>query len=440
MSINHFIRLGVTASCLIIAGSLSAQREQADSADVRTNAVRIFVDCERCDMNYIREEIPYVNYVRDVKEAQVYVLETAQSTGSGGRQYTFAFMGQENFEGMNDTLVYSSRPDDPIENTRRGRTQMMKMGLMRYVARSPLYSEVVIGSTRSVDEQDITDPWNYWVFEVEAEPRINAEETLTQLSMRGSASASKITPDWKIELDANYRYSRTRYDFEGQEFTAYSSSKGFDNLTVKSLGEHWSAGAKININSSTFSNQQFNIEIFPSLEFDVFPYSESNYRQLRILYGIGNSYNIYIDSTIYDKTRENLQLHNLSMAFEIQQKWGSVNVSLTASNYFHDWSKNRLELEGFLNVRIIKGLSLRINGSAARINDQLALAKGNLSEADILLRLQELETSYDIGGSVGLTYTFGSIYNNVVNPRFGNGGFRGGFGGGGFGGPGGFGR
>jgi hypothetical protein len=50
--------------------------------------------------------------------------------------------------------------------------------------------------------------------------------------------------------------------------------------------------------------------------------------------------------------------------------------------------------------------------------------KGEASEADILLQLQELETSYHLEGELGLTYTFGSIYNNIVNPRFGNGGRR----------------
>jgi len=51
----------------------------------------------------------------------------------------------------------------------------------------------------------------------------------------------------------------------------------------------------------------------------------------------------------------------------------------------------------------------------------LSLVKGEASEAEILLQLQELETSYHLEGGLGLTYTFGSIYNNIVNPRFGNG-------------------
>ncbi|RLD52027.1 MAG: hypothetical protein DRI97_14975 [Bacteroidetes bacterium] len=66
-------------------------------------------------------------------------------------------------------------------------------------------------------------------------------------------------------------------------------------------------------------------------------------------------------------------------------------------------------------------MSLRVRGGVARINDQLSLVRGSASEAEILLQLQELQTSYHLEGGLGLTYTFGSIYNNIVNPRFGNG-------------------
>jgi hypothetical protein len=62
-----------------------------------------------------------------------------------------------------------------------------------------------------------------------------------------------------------------------------------------------------------------------------------------------------------------------------------------------------------------------IRGGVARINNQITLPKGDLDEADILLQLQELQTAYSIDGGIGFTYTFGSIYNNIVNPRFGNG-------------------
>ncbi len=194
-----------------------------------------------------------------------------------------------------------------------------------------------------------------------------------------------------------------------------------DLLVVKSLGDHWSVGIRTDILSSTYNNTRLSVDILPSVEYNIFPYSRSTHRQLRILYGIGGSYNVYNDITIFNKKEENLWQHQLQVAYRVQEKWGSINVSLEGSNYFHDFTKNRVELGGYITVRIIKGLSLRVRGGAARINDQLSLVKGELTQADILLQLQELETSYNIDGEIGLTYTFGSIFNNIVNPRFGNG-------------------
>ena len=123
--------------CFFISFSLPGQEVETDSSVQREDGLRIFIDCERCDMNYIRDKVPYVNYVRDVKEAQLYILETRETTGSGGRKYTYTFVGQQEFAGQNDTLGYSSRPDDSRDYQRIWRTQMLKMGLMPYVANRP---------------------------------------------------------------------------------------------------------------------------------------------------------------------------------------------------------------------------------------------------------------------------------------------------------------
>ncbi len=399
------------------------QGQELDSTDIpnRLDAVRIFIDCQFCDMNYIREEIPYVNYVRDVKEAQVYILETSQTTGSGGRQYTYTFVGQEDFLGKNDTLVYSSRPDDTRDYIRIWRTQMLKMGLMPYVARSPLFKEITIDPSENVEKQEVEDRWNHWVFELDAEPNFEGEESLKELSLRSSISATRITHEWKLELDFDHRYTRTKYTFDDSLYTKFRSYQGLDALVVKSHGEHWSSGIRGEFLSSSYNNIDLSLDLLPSVEYDVFPYSESTRRQLRILYGAGSSYRMYNDTTIYGKTEELLWLQSLQVAYEVREKWGSINVSLEGSNFFHDFSKNRIQLSGFISVRILKGLSVRLRGGVARINDQLSLVRGSASEAEILLQLQELATAYNVNGEVGITYTFGSIYNNVVNPRFGNG-------------------
>ena len=399
----------------------NAQDPGADSLAQRVDGLRIFIDCARCDMNYIREEIPYVNYVRDVKEAQLYIMETRERTGSGGNRYTYAFVGQQDYAGMNDTLFYSSRPDDTRDYQRIWRTQMLKMGMMPYVAKTPLYSEVLIDPTERVETQVVEDNWNNWVFELEAEPDFEGEESYKELELSSSVSASKITHDWKFELDFDHRYTRTKYTYDDTLYTNYKSFQGLELLVVKSLGEHWSTGLRAEQITSSFNNIDLAVDIMPSVEYNIFPYSESTHRQLRLLYGIGSSFRIYNDTTIYDQTEELLWQQQLELAYQVQEKWGSINVSLMGSNFLHDFSKNRVELAGYISIRIFKGLSLRVRGGAARINDQLSLVKGEASEAEILLQLQELETSYHLEGGLGLTYTFGSIYNNIVNPRFGTG-------------------
>ncbi|HBC77065.1 MAG TPA: hypothetical protein DEO60_11795 [Bacteroidales bacterium] len=422
-------------SCLILVTSISqivsAQEQGSISDTIRKEAVKIFLDCQSCDMNYTRQQIPYVNFVRDVKEAQVFILITQQNAGSGGTQYTFTFQGLGVYNGMNDTLVYTSNPDETSTIVREKKNNRLQMGLMKYVARTPLSSEIEIRYNAELERELVVDKWNNWVFSLGTEPQFQAEESDRQLQLRNSFNVTKVTPDIKFELELDQSYSRRRV-IEDDDFDTTYVTNEFqgDNLFVKSLGEHWSAGIKWNIGTSTRENYGFRTDILPSVEYDLFPYSEATHRQLRFLYSVGMQYNNYNDSTIYNKLAENLFKQEFNIAFQIQKKWGSVNLSLLASNYFNDFSKNRVELNTSLNFRIFKGLALQISGGIAHINDQVNLKKGDISEADRLLELRELSTQYRIEGGIGLTYTFGSIYNNVVNPRFGFGG------GGGQGGPG----
>lgn len=391
---------------------------ETDPELLRKDAIRFFLDCDFCDINYIRREIPYVNYVRDVKEAQVYTLLTTQRAGNGGREYTFFFEGQQEFSGINDTLIFLSLPDDTDEQRRARRLKVLKMGLMRYVAHTPLYSEIDISHSKDLETQDVKDNWNNWVFELRFSPGFEGEETYRELSFFNSVNASKITEAYKFEFDFDHRYNRISYNFEDTAYTAYRNAQDLEVLLVKSFGEHWSAGSWFNFGASTFNNLSFQAEFIPSLEYNIFPYSESTRRQLRFLYGIGYSFNQYNDTTIYDKISEGLYRQSLKTGYEVTQKWGSIDVSLQAFNYLHDFSKNRVELSGNMDFRIIKGLSLGVRGSVARVRDQVSLAKGELSETEVLLRLQEVATGYYYYGRVSLRYTFGSIYNNIVNPRF----------------------
>jgi hypothetical protein len=188
---------------------------------------------------------------------------------------------------------------------------------------------------------------------------------------------------------------------------------------VWSLGEHWSLGAWFSASSNTYSNIDLSVSPTPAIEYNVFPYSQSTRRQFRFVYRLGYSYRRYIEETIYDKTKEDLWGQSLSATFEIKEPWGDASATISGSHYFHDWRLNRLELYGRLSLRLVRGLSLSMSGGFSAIHDQLSLRKGDLSIDEVLLQRSELATDFEYYFSVGFSYTFGSVYSNVVNPRFG---------------------
>jgi hypothetical protein len=156
----------------------------------------------------------------------------------------------------------------------------------------------------------------------------------------------------------------------------------------------------------------------PAVEFNVFPYSDYASRQLRIGYEIGAERVRYNEVTIFDKLQETLVDQEVSVRVEQRQTWGSVFGGFEFSQYLHDVSKYRLEVNGSASIRLARGLSLNVSGEASRIRDQISLPRRGATPEEVLLSLRQLQSGYEVGFRVGLTYSFGSLFNNVVNPRF----------------------
>ena len=155
----------------------------------------------------------------------------------------------------------------------------------------------------------------------------------------------------------------------------------------------------------------------PAIEYDIFPYSESTRRIFRIFYIVSLAYNDYSDTTQFFKTEETLWSHKIQTSYTTVQKWGNINFSARWSNYLHDFSLNNLYLNSSVSLRVTKGLSVNLSARYSFVHDQISLRKGSASIEDVLLQRRELSTKYSYYFRFGLSYTFGSIYNNVVNPR-----------------------
>ena len=418
---SRILEAAILLVALAAGPSLFGQvQEGPDIEALKKSAPKVYIDCGSCDLEYIKTEITFVNYVRDRKEAEVHVLITTQSTAGGGQEYTLAFSGQNEFAGLDDTVTYFSNNTDTAEEIRRGLVKTLKMGLMSYVARRPIASRIAVSYADESKAAAAVDKWKSWVFNVGGNGHFNGEQSQTSHAFGFNFSANKITPEIKLRLGLSASFRRNSYTYEDLDYTSTQESYAANGLFVKSLGEHWSAGFAFDANSSTFENTSLRVAPAPAVEFNVFPYSQSTRRQLRILYKVPLTFVRYREETIYGKRRETLLQQSLSVTLDIKEKWGSISATLSGAHYFQDFAKNNVGLYGMVQLNLFKGLNAFVFGGGSRIHDQLALVKGTASLEEILLQRRQLETTYNYFAMVGLSYTFGSIYTNVVNPRFGS--------------------
>jgi hypothetical protein len=59
-----------------------------------------------------------------------------------------------------------------------------------------------------------------------------------------------------------------------------------------------------------------------------------------------------------------------------------------------------------------------MGGGFSLIRNQLSLVQGEASLEEVLLRQRELARNFNYFADFGVSYTFGSFFNNIVNPRF----------------------
>lgn len=417
----RLVRAGGLAAALLI---MCASRGQAQESE----ALRVFLDCQTfpCDFNHFRREIGFVNWMRDRQDAQLHILITGQATGGGGREFTFALVGLQQFAGRRDTLRYVSRNTDTEAGIRDGQVRTIQMGLMPYVASTSAAERINISyqaPTTEVPAGPVDDPWDYWVFQTRVGGSVSGESQQEAFSVNGSVSATRVTEQLKFTLRSNGRYSRD--EFELDSVTTYiNKQKNFnaDALLVFSLDDHWSVGTLASARSSTRTNQDLTLEGGPAIEFNVFPYAESTRRQLTMMYSAGVSAFNYEEETVFNQLAEVLPRHRLEMSLEVRQPWGSINGSVEGSQYLHDLERHQVNVFTGISLRLFRGLQLNLFGSAGRIKDQLYLPLGDIPAEEILVRRRQLETDYRYDASLSIGYTFGSKFNNVVNPRMGGGG------------------
>lgn len=384
--------------------------------------LNLFTDCQ-CNMTLLKQELPYVNHSIDPAGAQVNLFIVTNWLNNGNRVYDLDFRGQEELAGnqlkfkVATTAVMTGREIDELL------VQRIKVGLAGFLA-GTAWADLVELEVPEVAEEPATastqqlDHWNNWIFETSANFRTEKESQRSRTDLRLRFDADRTTPDLRLRGNANYFYrTQSVTQADGTELNSLRQDMWSNASVVKSISDHWSFGVFNSMSSSTFRNIDFSLWLAPAIEYSFFSYDEVPFKEFTVAYRMGWTHNNYTEKTIFFKTEESLVRQVLDVDLRLRQRWGDIFAGVSGGNFLNDFSKNRLSLRARANVRVIKGLSLNASGSYEIINDQISLPRGEASIEDVLLGQSQLATNFEADLSFGISYTFGSLFNNVINTR-----------------------
>ncbi len=410
-----------------------------------TTVPRVFFDCRgpECDSTYYRTEIAWVAWVRDRQDAHVHVIMTSQRTGVGGREYLLDFLGRGAYQNYETRSTYQSLPTDTQRERLDGVALTLGLGLATFATESGYRNVVQLEGIAPVGEvnanidtppegilspDDLQDPWHLWVFRINANGNFDGESTTTEYRLNSSVSASRVTPTWKQSYRVNLNFRNLEQErTDSTLITDIRRDYGINVDVVYSLAEHWSVGFNSRVRRDTRRNQNLMAQINPAFEYSYFPYEEATRRSLTAYYEIGPVYRDYFEETRDGELAETRGQQALTLALSQRQTWGNASIRLRGSHYLHDFSRYNVSLNGNLSFRITRGLDVNLGASYSRVNDQLYLSGEGLTDEERFLRLRQEATDYEASIRFGLSYQFGSIFNNVVNNRFPGGGRGGNF-------------
>jgi len=397
------------------------------SAQATTDSrLRVFLDCPTggCDRNYFINELPFALWTQDRLDADVHLLVTRITTGAGGGEYTMTLIGQRRFSARTDTLVTFLPPNTTDEMRRRELGRVAKIGLAPLALRLPGADRFSLSYTAPDSEaaippmSDFADPWNFWVYRVRLNGTGNSESRSSSYEVNGSVNASRVTEGWKISFNGQNEYRANRFKLsDSTERRFILRSVDASARVVRSLSDHWSVGARIAGGLSEFRNQDLYDQADVSAEWNYFPWTQATSRQLTALVAVGTRYFDYAETTIFGRDQERRSVARAIVAGETRQMWGTIDGSVRYTKFLHDPNVYSASFTGRTTFRLTRGLSLELRGEAAKVNDQLFLARGDASDDQVLTRQRALATAFRLSGNVGITFTFGSIYNTIVNPR-----------------------
>jgi hypothetical protein len=384
----------------------------------------VFLDCTNggnCYLDFLRQELNILTFVRDRIDADAQILITNQTNANGGTISNLIIIGRNSYIALSDTISYYIDPNLTEDDKRNLLAKHLKIGLFPFLKQTEIGKAIEINFPKReslTSDSILNDPWNFWVFQLGVNGYSDGNENYFNLSASGYLSINRETENSRTGVYFNASSEQQRYNDNGVSYEyQFQNYYAEINHAVK-LNQHLAIGLSNFYSNSIFSNYKHRFSIQPRFEYSIIPYKEFNTKRLIIGIEMGPQFQKYIDTTIYLKTKETLFQQNISLISSFTKPWGSINVGLYWSNYFHDLTKNQLSINGAISTRLFKGLNLSVWGNYSFVRDQINIRKGDVSIDQLLVKNKELLSSYNFNIGMGVSYRFGSKNNDQVYPCF----------------------
>lgn len=211
----------------------------AQGVDLGTpTRLALFLDCEFCDETFIRQEMPYMDHVRDREVADVHVLVTREGTGSGGEARIIDIIGLRIFDGLDFSTVFNAPANATESEERNGFLQTLEAALVPYLMQTPMRDQLrveIAPSEVTATEQTLTteDPWNNWTIEIYADGSADFESQQQSFDTRYGVYVSRVTEDWKLQLRPFFNYNYDRFEREDETITSSARRDGFTSYAFE---------------------------------------------------------------------------------------------------------------------------------------------------------------------------------------------------------------
>lgn len=417
--IKLFILLFIFGTSTIFAADNDAKVKGNYKYDKKEGKPKVFIEGIHLDFDFMRRNMKFIDFVNDPAVSDVHIIINNRISGSGGQVYSLMYTNKT-FENLSDfTLTCTTASSDTHEERRKIITNAISMGLMPFVNQTEVSKKISVRYRGKEETQQVQtdDPWNNWTFRGDFNGSVDLEESRKNFNYLYNLRADKVTEDWKIRNNGRTSIRTREYISNGESYRSENNSNYATSSIVNSLSPRWSAGAFFSYYNSNYSNTIYSVSLKPAIEYNIFPWDVSDRKVFTMAYYIGPEWKKYYEETIYDQTQENLWEHSFRLDLQLIETWGEIEAGLNATNYLHDFSKNRVTFDTEVSVRIVRGFAINFNFRLENIHDQIYLPKSEASLEDILMNRVKLPSSFELYTGIGLRVQFGSIYNNIVNNR-----------------------